>query len=38
MKIKLTTVYVSDHEQALHFYTEVPGNLVQLTQLKRWQA
>ena len=25
MKIKLTTVYVDDHEKALRFYTEVPG-------------
>ena len=25
MKIKLTTVYVSDQEKALHFYTEVLG-------------
>ena len=25
MKIKLTTVYVDDHDKALRFYTEVAG-------------
>jgi catechol 2,3-dioxygenase-like lactoylglutathione lyase family enzyme len=38
MKIKLTSVYVDDQENALRFYTEVLGcgNLIQVTQLKHW--